>query len=225
MRLVLLALVLSLVSCKQAPPKNRAAAEAKVAAIEAAGKTLLPAATDKITYAGPALSPADSGGNCVMLSVEALRSLKSAYDAPALFRPPPKLQTPLAWLSGAPIPKEYKTADVEDELAKIERIAYVLVIKTVEWKRPVAGKGKFVPGSYRGEAHLVDLAGKHYGGVRFAGESSEKVTVAVTTDGTSGKEIYRNDEGVLEGDVRDKAWEDLSAKLTKELPGSRFDLR
>lgn len=77
-----------------------------------------------------------------------------------------------------------QVADVEADIARVERLRYAVVCRTVSVNMPVVDPS-YVPGQYQGECRLFELAGARYLG-GFTLQASTNDSETVMTGGTSG---------------------------------------
>ena len=221
-RSIALALILALVSCKKDPlAEHKATAEAKTVALKAlAAKELPTLQSDTLAFDGALHESGMVDGDTAVYPLEALAN--PGVDSPAaLFPSEHTTKNAIAWVSAGKLPQYTAEIAVKEALDSLERLNKVLVVKSIEWVKPVVEGDKFAPGSYRGEAHLFDLAGKYYGGVRFSAVSSTSVeiTKGVTKDG---QEKWRNDKAAVANDLHLRAWKALGDALVARAPGAKL---
>lgn len=183
---------------------------------------------DGFSYSGPPLRHISQNGTVLVLLDGKLAHLEDGawmdphlpYAIFANIGYEDLLRNPLRWaalgrIDPADIPKRDDAKEVVSErIGGLARARYVLLIKTLEHRRPELGNGGFVPGSYRGEAHLVSMDGKHLGGVRFWSEGDTEVSVQNSAMLKVGDQLNTN--LVL------RALQVLDYKLHKKLDGMRL---
>ena len=213
----------SVVGCKADPLKQHTpAAKAKMAALQAiAGKPMPDLADDTLAYTGPLHESGMTDGDTAVFTQEALAHLGSDVTGALIPSEFTAVQA-LGWVSAGQVAQFTPKVAVDEAFAALDRMHKVLVIRTRQWVKPEIGEGdKFKPGSYRGEAHLFDLAGTYYGGVRFAATSSATVQFEKGVD-QAGKEHWRSDRASVDNDLAQRAWKALGEALVKRVPGAKL---
>jgi hypothetical protein len=211
---------------KEILEKNRPEVESKLKAIESLAAKELPEATGKLTYTGPSLKDAALGGTCEVLSREAAKTitnLPTVNPDDGVFGISFELgQVARALKSG--VPSYWNETSAQTNLSRVTKLTHVLIIRKVGYMKPMMpANGQGTPGSYTGEAHLFDLAGKHYGGLVFAARSSATVKFTREVDKKSGKELSNNAGSAADQDLDSNTKQALQKAVAEQIPG--FELR
>lgn len=223
MRTLLVVMALSVFGCKADPLKQHTpAAQAKMAALQAiAGRPIPDLTDDTLAYSGPLHESGMTDGDTAVFTQEGLAHLGSDATGALIPSEFTAVQA-IGWVNAGQVAQFTPKIAVDEAFAALDRVQKVLVIRTREWVKPEIGEGdKFKPGSYRGEAHLFDLAGKYYGGVRFAATNSSNVQFEKGVDQV-GKEHWRNDRSAVDNDLALRAWKALGDALVKRVPSAKL---
>jgi hypothetical protein len=225
MRAALL-ICLSLVACKANPvDKYRADGVAKVGQLAALASKPMP------TLAGDTLKAPSGGirqvsmtaGSTGVYALEALGKPEAAYTTTSAFDTERALRGPFEWVRGKPIDKFAPPQSITESLDALARLRNVFVIKTIGYTKPTidVDRHSYHPGQYQGEAHLFDLEGHYYGGVRFRAASAATVSYTKWVD-KSGAERASSASAEVEYDLKNAAFEAFAKAVAAAVPGSAF---
>jgi hypothetical protein len=184
------------------------ALQAKVTAIQALARAPLPKPEERITSPGVKLSTKGAGPatNLVYIPLEQLPSLTTKHSGVMFMHV--EMSTPPQWMAGLEKMDGKHPNWVRDLASRFEGLQYVLILKTNRYVAPIVEATTYTPGTYAGEAHLVGVDGRRWGGVSFTASSSDSVTTR-----TKGE-----DQAWVEGDLKDRAWKAMNEAVKKHLP-------
>jgi hypothetical protein len=230
LRLLVVAGAVALGACKPSVvEKYKPQALPKVTALQAlAAKPLPPLAADTLRSPGAPLR--ESGmiappGNTAIYGVELLATPSADVNRTNAFDSEFALRDAIAWVGGRPVEKYTPQASVVEHLEALASLRYVFVVRPVEYVRPVVEGASFRPGAFRGEAHLFDLDGTYYGGVRFAAASSSKVDFTKWVDKQSGAERSSDVTASVDYDLKSHAWQAFVDAVHARLADATFMAR
>lgn len=219
-------LVVTWTGCKKDPLENyRSQVASKIDAIkQLAAKPLPILSSDTLAYSGPLerLSQFSKEGTVALFPQEKLRSIGTT-DPSLPFYFDPDLDNVASWVvnPAASSYSLYRDRNAEALLQMFVRLDKVFVIKTTEIRYPIRNDKVFRPGWYRGEAHLFDISGKYYGGVRFSATSSDKVSFQYNKD-EKGVIKLGDSEKSLNNDLLLQARKAFEAAAKRVVPQARF---
>ena len=219
---VSLALVaLSGLGCKSDPvAPYRARGVATFDKLRALAQKPLPTLTsDTLKPPEPLKEVYDTGGNLAVYAQESLATPEVAFARGSAFDTEMSLRDPSQWLHG-PVDKYTSPRAVTEGLETLMRLKYVFVVKTLDYRPPVIADKTYTMGVFAGEAHLFDLDGNYYGGVRVSANSSKTVDFHYNVDKKTGASWGNNEVANVDFDLKSHGWEALRVAAAKAAPGT-----
>jgi len=171
-------------ACGMTPPweRQRAATEAKLAAIEEAGaaaKALEPLSSDSLPTEGPApnFAAQSLATNAMEMDLVDFDDLTTTHEQLRLVSHNP-VDRVAAWLRKGETPSGKDAEKLNDQVYALRNIRYLLITRSIEFVEPRDLGGGFASGAWREEALLFDLEQrKLVGGIRVTGANSDTAKV------------------------------------------------
>ena len=111
-------------------------------------------------------------------------------------------------------------SSVQAAIARLAKIRYVVVVRTLTYQAPVVADHSFTPGHLPGEARVIGVDGTDHGGVRFAADNSNTVDYRTEVDQRTGTTHDSDKYRAPEANLLDNAINNFTKALDAVAPNS-----